>query len=142
MVETLTEELVHPADPLGADGIERLDVELLLSDLVPSSGDHWLVVEAGHALEEAADLDCNGFPDTGDNNGDGTIDWLDVEDIEEDPEQDCFSPVGPFKEPPPPEGREGPDYLFRTVTPGGYPFAYTNPLLFDPDGDGFQGVDR
>lgn len=142
VVETLTEELLHPDDPLGVDGIERLDVELLLSDLVPDSGDHWLVVEAGHALEEAADLDCNGFPDTGDNNGDGTIDWLDVEEIEEDPEQDCFSPVGPFKEPPPPDGREGPDYIFRTVTPGGYPFAYANPLLFDPDRDGFEGVDR
>lgn len=142
VVRTLTDELDHPDDPLGFDGIERLDLDLSLADLLPSSGDSWLVVEAGHALEPNADLNCDGIPDTGDNDGDGTIDWHDVEGLEEDPEDACLSTVGPLKEPPPPDGREGPDYLFRTVVPGGYPFAYTNPLLFDPDGDGFEGVDR
>ncbi len=142
VVETLTADLVHPADPLGVDGIARLDVELSLADLLPASGDSWLVVEAGHALEDAADLDCNGFPDTGDNNRDGTIDWQDVEELTEAPEEDCFSTVGPFAEPPPPDDRDGPDYLFTTVVPGGYPAAFTNPLLFDRDGNGFEGVQR
>ena len=142
VVETLTDELVHPDDPLGVDGIARLDIEIPLSDLLPSSGDSWLVVEAGHALEEAADLDCDGFPDTGDNNRDGVIDWQDVEELTEAPDEDCFSTVGPFAEPPPPDGREGPDYLFRGVVPGGYPAAFTNPLLFDRDGNGFEGVQR
>ena len=141
VVRTLTDELDHPADPLGADGIERLDVQLALDDLLPSSGDAWLVVEAGHALQPNADLDCNGWPDTGDNNGDGVIDWRDVEDLDEDPGLECLEDVGPLAEPPPPDDRESADYLFRAVVRDGYPAAFTNPLIFDRDSDGYEGVE-
>ena len=134
---TLT-DLADPADPLGGDGLERLDVEVPLSELLPASGDAWIVVEAGHALVDQADLDCNGVPDTGDTNGDGVIDWRDVEDLTEDPEVDCFDSVGPLAEPIEPE-RDTPDWLFRTVTPGGYPMAFTNPFILDLDGGGFTG---
>ena len=134
---TLT-DLADPADPLGVEGIERLNVEVPLADLLPASGDAWIVVEAGHALVEQADLDCNGVPDTGDTNGDGVIDWRDVEDLTEDPEVDCFDSVGPLAEPLEPE-RDTPDWLFRTVTPGGYPMAFTNPFILDLDGGGFTG---
>jgi hypothetical protein len=142
VVRTLVDELDHPDDPAGLDGLLRLDMELPLDELLPDSGDCWLVVEAGHALEPNADLSCDGFDDTGDNNGDGTIDWRDVEELEEDPEEDCLSTTGPLADPPPPDDRDDPDYVFRAVTPDGYPFAYTNPLIFDRDGDGFEGVDR
>lgn len=134
---TLT-DLADPADPLGGDGLESLDVEVPLSELLPASGDAWIVVEAGHALVDQADLDCNGVPDTGDTNGDGVIDWRDVEDLTEDPEVDCFDSVGPLAEPIEPE-RDTPDWLFRTVTPGGYPMAFTNPFILDLDGGGFTG---
>ncbi len=142
VVRTLTDELDHPDDPIGLDGLQRLDLEIPLDDLLPASGDSWLVVEAGHALEPNADLDCNGFEDTGDNNGDGAIDWRDVEGLEEDPGESCLTSTGPLANPPPPEDRESTDYIFRAVTPGGYPYAYTNPLVFDRDGGGFEGVDR
>jgi hypothetical protein len=129
-------ELTQPTDPLAAEGVVRLDAEVALSELLPDDGsDAWLVVEAGRTLIPQADLNCDGFPDTGDNNGDGTIDWRDVEGLEEDPEETCLSDVGPMLEPAPPE-RSDPDYLFWAVTPGGYPLSFTNPLVFDRDGNG------
>ena len=142
VVEVLIDELEHPSDPFGTDGTQRLDMVLDLDDLLPASGDAWLVVEAGRALVPNADLDCDGFPDTGDNNGDGTIDWRDVEDLEEAPEESCFSDTGPLADPPPPDDRDSPDHLFYSVIPRGYPYAFTNPLVFDPDGDGYEGVAR
>ena len=142
LVRTLTDELTaQPADAFGVDGLERLAVSLPLDELLPAGQDAWLVVEAGTALEPNADLDCNGIPDTGDNNGDGVIDWRDVEDfadLEEDPGGECYEESGPLTEPAPPEGRDGPMYLFRAVVPDGYPCAFTNPLLIDRDGDGWS----
>jgi hypothetical protein len=134
-------ELDHPTDPFGTDGIERLSVDVVLASLLPATGDAWIVIEAGHALEEAADLDCDGIPDTGDNNRDGAIDWRDVAELTEDPGVDCFDTIGPLAEPPEPE-RDTPDAWFRAVTPGGYPLAFTNPFLVDVDGNGFSGVAR
>lgn len=139
VARTIT-DLPVPADPFGTEGIDRLDTTIPLAELLPAgSGDAWIVIEAGTPLTENADLDCNGVPDTGDNNDDGVIDWRDVADLDADPEQDCFSAVGPLAEPPEPE-RGTPDWIFRTVTPDGYPLAFTNPLLLDRNGGGFQGV--
>lgn len=134
VVQTLTPSPA-PIDPFGTEGLERLDEEVPLAELIPSVGDAWIVVEAGRALVEQADLDCNGLPDTGDNNGDGTIDWHDVADLTEDPGVDCLDTVGPLAEPPDPE-RDTPDWFFRAVTPHGYPMSFTNPFLLDLDADG------
>jgi hypothetical protein len=129
-------DLSVPADPFGTEGIERLSVDIPLAELLPAgTADAWIVVEAGSPLVEQADLDCNGLPDTGDNNADGTIDWRDVEELTEDPGVDCFETVGPLAEPPEPE-RDTPAWYFRAVTPGGYPMSFTNPFLLDRDGNG------
>ncbi|HMV67563.1 MAG TPA: CehA/McbA family metallohydrolase, partial [Myxococcota bacterium] len=140
VVRTIT-DLTDPADPFGASGVDRYDAEIPLSELLPASGDAWISVEAGRATEPTADLDCDGWPDTGDNNGDGTIDWRDVAELEDEPKDDCFDTVGPLKEPDKP-GRGEPGYEFRVVVPDGYPTAFTNPLIVDRDGAGFVGVGR
>lgn len=132
-------DLPVPADPFGTEGLERMTFDMPLADLLPAAGDAWIVIEAGHALEPAADLDCDGVPDTGDNNRDGTIDWRDVAELTEDPAVDCLDTVGPLTDPREPE-RGTPDAWFRAVTPGGYPLAYTNPFLIDVDSNGFSGV--
>jgi hypothetical protein len=140
IVATLT-DLPQPADELGTEGLLRLDTELPLADLLPAGGDAWLVVEAGTPLVAQADLDCNGFPDTGDNNGDGAIDWQDVADLDEEPDEPCYEAVGPMA-PPTLPARGEPGYAFRVVVPGGWPLSFTNPLLFDRDGNGYEGVSR
>ena len=67
-------------DPLAAIEVLRLDRAIPLSDLLPAgTRDAWIVVEAGDPLPATADLDCDGVPDTTDNNGDGDLDWRDVE---------------------------------------------------------------
>ncbi len=126
--------LPEAADPFGSTPTTA-SVEIPLSELLPASGDAWIVVEAGLPLVDQADLDCNGLPDTGDNNEDGTIDWRDVADLTEDPGVDCLDTVGPLAEPPEPE-RDTPEWIFQAVTPHGYPIAFTNPFLLDRDGDG------
>lgn len=138
VVQTIT-DLTAPADPFGDADLDRLDVTVPLADLLPS-GDAWLVVEAGAPIERNEDLDCDGFPDTGDNNRDGVIDWQDVDGLEEAPEGDCFESVGPLTDPVRAEDRDAPSFIYATVAPDGFPTAFTNPLLFDPDGDGFEGV--
>lgn len=140
VVRTIT-ELDRPTDVYGATGLDRYAASIPLSELLPASGDAWIVVEAGRALEPTADFDCDGWPDTGDNNGDGTIDWRDVAELEDEPKGECFETVGPLKEPDKP-GRGEPGYEFRVVVPDGYPTAFTNPLLVDRDGGGFVGVGR
>lgn len=115
---------------------------LPLADLLPPQGDAWLVVEAGAPLVPNADLDCDGIPDTGDNNADGRIDWRDVAELDEEPEEPCVDVSGPLTEPPPPE-RDTPLWTYQLVVPGGYPSAFTNPLIFDRDGDDvYAGVPR
>ncbi|MCO4746663.1 MAG: CehA/McbA family metallohydrolase [Proteobacteria bacterium] len=146
VVETLTDLAAQP-DPLSipaaAADVVRLQTTVSLAGLLPDSGDAWISVEAGTPLIDNADLDCDGWPDTGDNNEDGSIDWRDVEGVEEAPESDCFAigDAGPLKDPPIPEDRSSADYFFHAVTPHGYPLAFTNPLVLDLDGDGeFTGV--
>ena len=134
--------LPAPPDPLAGPGValQRLSVDLAWDALLPATGDAWIVVEAGHALEPNADLDCDGVPDTGDNNGDGRIDAWDVDGDVSDPEAPCLDAVGPLAEPELPTDRDAPGFAFAAVVPGGAPMAFTNPLLLDRDGDGFEGA--
>lgn len=155
-------ELIHPDDPLVPIDVLRLDRTIPLADLLPSgTRDAWIVVEAGDPLPQTGDLDCDLVPDTTDNNGDGDVDWTDVdrsgdkvvdeEDLEgvEGPEpcRDDYGAsssadrpsTGPLQNPTPPT-REHPAYPFYAVTPGGYPLAFTNPFLLDNNGNGtFDG---
>ncbi len=133
----ITTELSHPADAFDTDGIRRLDLDIVLDGLLPSDGsDAWLVIEAGAPLAEHADLDCDGFPDTADHNGDGTIDWRDVEGLEEEPKETaCLEDTGPQASTPTPE-RTDPAWPFWVVTPGGYPLSFTNPFILDRDASG------
>jgi hypothetical protein len=96
-------------------------------------------VEAGHPLVANADLDCDGFPDTGDTNHDGRIDWHDVDGLTKDPKAECLDTVGPLGEPAPARRGE-PGAWYAVVAPGGHPAAFTNPLILDRDGDGYRGV--
>ena len=152
------DELVHPDDPLAAIEVLRLDRAIPLSDLLPAgTRDAWIVVEAGDPLPATADLDCDGVPDTTDNNGDGDLDWRDVERngdgvVDEsdlvgrdgpEPCRDDYGATasvkrprfGPLKNAPPPE-RDAAGWYFAGATPGGYPLAFTNPFLLDRDEDG------
>lgn len=158
VAKTLTSELSHPADPFGKDGLVRYEGELDLAPLLPASGDAWVVVEAGTALPVAGDLSCDGVPDTTDNDGSGTIDWKDVDrngdhvvdaadqDVNEDGKVDaadvpaaCEGGTGPLLDPPVPEDAAAPLHVYDGVTPGGYPYAFTNPFILDLDGGGYAG---
>ncbi|MCB9592568.1 MAG: CehA/McbA family metallohydrolase [Sandaracinaceae bacterium] len=143
VARTLQAELSHPVDPFGVDGLVRFEGDVALSELLPDgTADAWIVVEAGEALPLTGDLNCDGIPDTGDIDGDGVVDWRDVErddPIDAAPELcDPDQEIGPLGHPPEP-ARDAPGYVFLAVTPEGYPFAFTNPLLFDRDGGGFSG---
>ena len=149
IVETLTDLTPPPADPLSVPSspaeLLRLQASLPLADLLPAQGDAWISVEAGAPLVANADLDCDGWPDTGDTNGDGSIDWRDVGDgsLEEPPEGGCveLGGAGPLLDPPPPEDRSSAAWFFYAVQPGAYPLAFTNPFVLDLDGDGqFTGA--
>jgi hypothetical protein len=141
VAKTIT-ELDTPADPFGTEGLLRYDDAVPLSELLAGvSGDAWISVEAGLPLEPNADLDCNGVPDTGDNDRNGTIDWQDVEELEKEPKTECLDTVGPLTEPKAPE-RDTAAWHFSVVVPGGYPTAFTNPLILDRDGNGYSGVSR
>jgi hypothetical protein len=151
--------LAQPTDVFGTQGLARLHVDIPLAELLPSDRkDAWVVLEAGDPLPLAGDLDCNGAPDTGDNNGDGVVDFRDVDrtgdgivnaaDAIAGPEACIRDPgsapgrnapvVGPLTNGPPP--RDDDDaFPFFVVTPGGYPLAFTNPYLLDRDGGGYQG---
>ena len=141
VVQTITDGLVSSVDESDPDAPDAIMLQVDLTPHLPSGGDAWVVVEAGAALPASADLNCDGIPDTGDTNGDGTIDWRDVADLEEEPEGDCLDTVGPLREPDPP-ARGDPGYAFYSVVPGGYPLAFTNPWVLDLDGDGTFEVAR
>lgn len=152
---TITEGIENAADPFASQPIERFDARVPLSELVERGArDSWIVVEAGIALPLTGDLDCDGIPDTTDNNGDGVVDWRDVdrngdgavtaEDLDadgdgqlDDAPEACTGPVGPILD------REAPPldsdlYPFYAVTDGAFPHSFTNPFVFDFDGDGFD----
>jgi hypothetical protein len=124
-------DLSHPADPFGIDGVVRLQASFPLADLVDGSGDDWLIVEAGMSLFDVADIDDDGVPDTTDNNGDGVIDEADVEEDEDS---------GPLEQPadPDPEDESDPRYWMTRVVHGAFPYAFTNPILIDGNGGGWD----
>ena len=72
----------------------RYAAQIPLAQLV--TRDDFVIVEAGMAYPDAADLDDDGVPDTTDNNGDGVIDARDIE-----PDEDA----GPLAAPADPTGR-------------------------------------
>lgn len=137
------EQLPVPADPFGTADLVRLDTSIPLAELVSGGGDAWIVIEAGTDPEPNEDLNCDGVPDTGDNNRDGRVDHKDVEELEDEeeaPEEFCFEEVGPFTEAEPPEDRNSAAYHFHAVVPKGVPSAFTNPFLLDRDGGGWTGA--
>ena len=125
---------VHPTDAFGGADLLRLERSFPLSDLLSAVGagerDAWVVVEAGEPLPLAADLNGDGIPDTGDNDGNGLVDGRDVEPGED---------YGPLDPPPAPADFADPAFHFAAVSRGGLPQAFTNPLLLDRDGDGRFG---
>lgn len=154
----IREGISNSATPFSSSDLVRFEGELSLDDLLPpGDADAWIVVEAGSPLPVFGDVDCDGVPDTGDNNGDGVVDWRDVDrdgdgrvsdsdhDIDgdgrlsaDDVVEPCAGPTGPLENPPAPEV-DDPRHPFTAVTPGGYPLSFTNPFLVDRDGSGFQG---
>ncbi|MCB9675192.1 MAG: PHP domain-containing protein [Alphaproteobacteria bacterium] len=144
-------ELVETFDPGMADdaarpGVRSATFSRPMASLVSSGSDHWVVVEAGGPLLPFADFDCDGIPDTDDNDGDGVVTPADIEVDEGDPRPEpdddgCFETTGPL---------DGiidtlalPADDFAAVVPGGYPLSFTNPFLVDGDGNGtFEGVAR
>lgn len=138
-----TEPLALGTDPVRL-GVSSQQLTLDVAPFLPT-GDAWLSLEVGTVLDPVADLDCDGVPDTGDNDGDGTIDWRDVEAYAGRttapplPEDGCLDEVGPLREP----TTRLPVRAYEQLVPGGYAFAFTNPWLFDGDGDGaYTGVTR
>lgn len=119
-------QLAHPTDPFGTTGIVRYAAQVPLVQLVTK--DDFVIVEAGMAYPEAADLDDDGVPDTTDNNGDGSIDKRDIE-----PDEDA----GPLSAPVDPTDPADPRFWVTRVIPGAYPEGFTNPILVDFDGSGW-----
>ncbi len=137
IVRTLRgDELTNPTDPFGTTGLSRFVGDLPLSELLPKSGDAWIVIEAGAALPLWADLGSDegrtpdGVPDTGDNNHDGRVDEADIK---------AGETIGPLDVPGAPPDGDPRRHFFR-VMHGGYPFAFTNPFLLDRNANGrFDG---
>jgi hypothetical protein len=126
------DDLKLPAEPYGKTGLDRLDEKVPLSSLLPAgTADAWVIVEAGEPLPLSGDLDGNGIPDTGDNNGDGKVDSSDVASKDDK--------SGPLDRPPRPADATDPRYPFASVTSGGLPQAFTNPVIHYRDGNGFSG---
>ena len=131
VVWVIDAELAHPTDPFGSEGLVRwrgtVPVHRLLEG---TSGDAWIVVEAGYPLWPAADVDDDGRVETTDNDGDGVIDERDQEGLdEEDWDQ----------EPPVPHDESDPRFHLDGCVPGAWPTAFTNPFVLDRDGDGWRG---
>lgn len=139
---TAADGLKHPETPLGTEGLLRFDGEIPLAPLLPAGlQDAWVVVEAGYPLPLHGDLNEDGVPDTGDNDGNGVVD---LADVREESRDGCrpgagSSACGPLGGHPEPKDESHPLFHFNSVIPGGYPLAFTNPLLLDRDGGGYSG---
>jgi len=129
------DQLVHPDDPYGVDGVVRIRWTGLLDDILPGGGDDWIVVEAGMPFPIAADLDDDGVLDTSDNDGDGDVDPDDVDEGEDS---------GPLDPPADPIDPADPRFAATRVVPGLWPMGFSNPFLIDRAGDGWDppGVAR
>jgi hypothetical protein len=119
-------DLVQPADPFGSTDVLRYTAKLPLASLVDR--DDFIVVEAGLPYPLAADLDDDGVLDTTDNNGDGTVDMLDVE-----PDEDA----GPLAVPADPTDPADRRFAITRIVPGAWPEGFANPIFVDLDGDGW-----
>ena len=150
VARTLSAELLRPGDPFGVEGLVRFEGEIALAELgIDGTRDAWIVVEAGEALPIAGDIDCDGIVDTGDNDGNGVVDWRDVDRNDDDvvdaadsaglsaPACEVGEEIGPMAATPR-GARESARWGFGAVTPGGYAFSFTNPLMLDFAGDGFD----
>jgi hypothetical protein len=143
LAKTITAGLSHPPDPFGTEALLRYQGEVALSELLPAGNrDAYIVVEAGMALPLHADLNEDGVPETGDNNQDGRVD---INDVKESRRKNCKrgsgpDSCGPLDLLPDPENESDSRFHFNSVVIKSYPLAFTNPLLFDRDGDGaFSG---
>jgi len=123
----LVRDLAAPADPFGAAGVVRWQGQIALAEV--ASADDWIVVEAGLALPPYADLDDDGVPDTGDNNGDGRVDAADIDEDED---------TGPIENPADPIDATDRRFHMTRVVPGSWPTGFTSPILVDVDGNGWQ----
>ena len=150
VVRTINQGISNATNPTSTGETLRFASEIPLSELLPSDGrDSWIVIEAGAPLPPFGDLDCDGIPDTSDNNGDGAVDFRDVDrnddgvvddtDVPEQAPAACEGGIGPFVNETPTPPTIDPDFSFFAVTPGGFPLAFTNPFIIDPGGDGFIG---
>jgi hypothetical protein len=119
-------DLVQPANPFGTTDVLRYTARLPLASLVDR--DDFIVVEAGLPYPLAADLDDDGVVDTTDNNGDGTVDELDIE-----PDED----TGPLATPADPTNPADRRFPITRIVPGAWPEGFANPLFVDVDGDGW-----
>jgi hypothetical protein len=122
-------ELAHAEDPFARSSTPVFSGELRLSEIVERAlltEDFWLVVEAGMALPPVRDLDDDGLPETGDNNGDTVVDRSDEVSEEEDA----------FVEPRTAE-EDDPRFHLNAIAPGAWPTAFTNPWLVDIDSNGW-----
>jgi hypothetical protein len=156
-VLVVDQQIRNATDPEGVGPLVNWNSTFRLGDLLPGDGgDAWLSVEAGAPLPLIGDLDCDGLPDTTDNNGDDVVDWRDVDrngdghvrladtDTNGDGEYDaddvppaCEAGTGPrelYDEP----ARDDEAYPFWATNKGGFPYAFTNPFVLDRDGDGFE----
>jgi hypothetical protein len=124
--------LVHPTDPFGGEDLVRFSDAIPLDELL-GDGDAWIVVEAGYALFPARDLDDDGLVDTTDNDGDGDIDADD---------RDGEWAETPFVEPTRPANDDDPRFHLDVVAPGTWPTAFSNPILVDVDGGGWEAPGR
>ncbi len=122
-------DLTHPTDPLGTEDVVRFRASLALSDILTSGRVGWFLVEAGLAFHPVADLNDDGVPDTSDNNGDGVVDQGDVEEDEDE---------GPLESPKRPSDPSDPRFAAARVLPGAWTYGFTNPILVDWAGDGWQ----
>lgn len=122
-------DVTVPPNPMGTEGIVRYQGSIALDSLLSAGTDDWLLVEAGIALYPFADLDDDGVPDTGDNNGDGIVDASDIEEGEDS---------GPLERPEDPRDESDPRYPMTRILPKSWPYGFSNPLLIDWDGDGWQ----
>jgi len=149
VLTVLRDELSTPADPFGADGTLRFEGEIDITAGLPTEfGDAFIIVEAGAPLTPAADLDCDGIPETGDNDGNGDIDADDI-GIRAGPATPappvmrvadvCLEEAGPLRRAPIPADPDDPRHIFAMAM-GFAPTATTNPLLVDIDGGGYDGA--
>jgi hypothetical protein len=116
LARAITEGISSPADPLGEAGLERYAGEFSLADLGVTTSDAWIIVEAGERMPAVADSDNDGLLDHADFNNDGNATEV--------------------RRPRPAESdrRFHPD----AIVPGMFSWAFTNPILVDVNGNGWE----